>query len=174
MPGVIVAGNSIGGDNATQLSGPGGIFVDVFGILYVADSQNHRIQRWDNGALSGVTVAGTGVGGSNSSQLYYPRDIVVDSNDYMYIANAGDSRIIRWAPNSNTGECIVACSGIFGNGADQISLPFALAFDSYGSIYISDTFSSRVQKFEILDSFGYDIIVNNIDEVNEDERSDST
>lgn len=35
------------GDNASQLNGPEGVAFDSHGNLYVADSNNHRIQRFD-------------------------------------------------------------------------------------------------------------------------------
>ncbi|CAF4274097.1 unnamed protein product [Rotaria sp. Silwood2] len=154
MPGVVVAGNGTDGISASQLSGPFGLFVNEAGTLYVSDCQNNRIQRWDNGASSGVTVAGTGVGGNSLSQLYYPLGIVVDSNGYMYIVDGGNSRILRWPPNSHSGECIAACTGTSGNEIDRLLEPIALAFDSYGSLFISDRSNNRVQKFQILGSFG--------------------
>ncbi|CAF4805728.1 unnamed protein product, partial [Rotaria sp. Silwood1] len=133
---------------------PSGIFVDEAGTLYVADAPNHQIQIWYNEASSGVTVAGTGISGSSLSQLFMPMGVVVDSNGYMYIMDSGNRRILRWPPNSDSGECIVACTGFTVNTVDTFNLALAIAFDSYGSIFISDTGSNRVQKFQILDSFG--------------------
>ncbi|CAF3035175.1 unnamed protein product [Rotaria sp. Silwood2] len=154
MPGVVIAGNGTSGTSASQLNGPYGIFVNEEGTLYVSDSSNHRIQRWNIGASSGMTAAGTGVHGNRLSQLSYPTGIVVDSNGYMYIVDYGNNRIIRWAPNSSSGICIAACTGTYGNDVDMLSTPFALAFDSYGSLFISDGSNNRVQKFQILSSFG--------------------
>ncbi|CAF4431636.1 unnamed protein product [Rotaria sp. Silwood2] len=153
MPGLVVAGNGTEGSSASQLSGPYGVYVNAAGTLYVADFSNHRIQRWNKGASYGVTVAGTGVIGNSLSQLLYPMGIVVDSNEYMYIADTGNNRILRWPPNSTSGECIVACTGLSGTALDKLTMPFALAFDSYGSLFVSDQINSRVQKFQILDGF---------------------
>ncbi|CAF4078401.1 unnamed protein product [Rotaria sordida] len=153
MAGVMVAGNGTSGSSASQLYAPKGMFVNEAGILYVADTLNHRIQKWNNGASSGVTVAGTGVSGNSLSELSYPRGIVIDSNGYMYITDSGNNRILRWPPNSNSGECIAACTGIGGNGIDTLNGPFSLAFDSYGSLFVSDVYNNRVQKFQILSSF---------------------
>ncbi|CAF1680391.1 unnamed protein product [Rotaria sp. Silwood1] len=71
----------------------------------------------------------------------------------MYIADFVNSQILRWPPNSNSGECIVACTGISGVGIDMLYGPFALAFDSYGSLFISDGNINRVQKFQIVSGF---------------------
>ncbi|CAM4838629.1 unnamed protein product [Rotaria magnacalcarata] len=60
--GITIAGQAsrISGSNATDLLHPGGVLVDLTGNIYIADTNNHRIQLWANGALSGVTIAGTG------------------------------------------------------------------------------------------------------------------
>ncbi|CAF1166949.1 unnamed protein product [Rotaria sordida] len=71
----------------------------------------------------------------------------------MYITDYGNNRILRWPPNSNSGECIAACTGIGGNGIDTLNGPFSLAFDSYGSLFVSDVYNNRVQKFQLLSSF---------------------
>ncbi|CAF4945941.1 unnamed protein product, partial [Rotaria sp. Silwood1] len=145
MPGMIIAGNGTSGNDSSQLNIPWGIFVNEVETLYVVDSFNHRVQIWNNGASFGVTVAGTGVNGNSLSELSYPSAIVVDLNGYMYIVDKGNSRIVRWAPNSNTGECIAACTGITDIGIDILHWPNALAFDSYGSLFISDGNNNRVQ-----------------------------
>ncbi|CAF3794169.1 unnamed protein product [Rotaria magnacalcarata] len=150
MPGLIIAGNGIFGSDASQLAHPYGIFIDETETLYVADSSNHRIQRWSKGASSAVTVAGTGHYGASLSQLNVPRDIMVDSNKYMYIVDHGNRRILRWPPNSEFGECIASCTNNGVLGANDLKGPTSLAFDKYGSLYISDENSNRVQKYEIL------------------------
>ncbi|CAF1460899.1 unnamed protein product [Rotaria sordida] len=71
----------------------------------------------------------------------------------MYIVDSGNNRILRWPPNSIFGECIVACTGTVGIEADKLYIPIALAFDSYGSLFISEGLNNRVQKFQIVGSF---------------------
>ncbi|CAF1482946.1 unnamed protein product, partial [Rotaria sordida] len=59
--GSTVAGQvtGVGGSGASDLSGSAGVAVDSSGNIYVADTLNHRVQRWASGASSGTTVAGT-------------------------------------------------------------------------------------------------------------------
>ncbi|CAF4979269.1 unnamed protein product, partial [Rotaria sp. Silwood1] len=116
------------------------IFVDSNENLYVSDYDNNRVVRYPSNSSSGmpgVVVAGNGTSGTSASQLNGPRGV----------------QILRWPPNSNSGECIVACTGISGVGIDMLYGPFALAFDSYGSLFISDGNINRVQKFQILSGF---------------------
>lgn len=149
----VVAGTGVQGSSDDQFNTPYGIFVDQIGILYVADCWNHRIMKWYQGASSGIRVAGDGTSGSSSTQLTTPTDIIVDSNQHMYISESGNARIIRWPPNSTFGVCIAACTGTTGSGSMQLSSPHSLAFDSHGSLYVSDWFGNRVQKFSILNYY---------------------
>ena len=146
----MVAGNGVAGSDNNQLDTPYGVFVNHAGTIYVADCHNHRIMKWLSGASSGVIVAGNGAASSSSTQLNSPTQIIVDANGYMYISESGNSRITRWAPNSTFGVCIVACTGTPGIASTQLYAPHSLAFDSNGSLYVSDYGNHRVQKFQIL------------------------
>jgi streptogramin lyase len=145
----IVAGTGVLGSNNHQLNQPYGIFVNQNGTIFIADYNNHRIMKWFSGASFGILVAG-GTSGPGSTQLYLPTQIIVDTNEYMYISEAGNSRITRWAPNSIFGVCIAACAGTTGTASTQLNAPHSLAFDSHGSLYVSDRANNRVQKFQIL------------------------
>jgi sugar lactone lactonase YvrE len=147
----IVAGMGVPGSNNDHLNQPYGIFVNHIRTIYIADHHNHRIMKLLSGASSGVRVAGDGTLGSSSTQLSYPTQIIVDKNEYMYISEYGNSRITRWAPNSTCGVCIAGCTGASGTASIQLKGPHSLAFDSSGSLYVSDRENHRVQKFQILD-----------------------
>ncbi len=57
-----VAGNSNGtsGSTASLLNYPNDVAVDSLGNVYVVDTNNIRIQFWNDTASSGITIAGTG------------------------------------------------------------------------------------------------------------------
>lgn len=101
---VVVAGakHDQGGTDE-KLAQPLGIFVDGTGNLYIADSVNHRVQKWAPGAGQGDTVAGGNGGGAEANQLNGPWDIGVDSVGNIYVADAGNQRIQRWAPGEENG-----------------------------------------------------------------------
>lgn len=54
------AGQSLGtaGATANTLSLPSSTVLDSAGNIYIADTANHRIQCWYNGASSGTTIIG--------------------------------------------------------------------------------------------------------------------
>jgi sugar lactone lactonase YvrE len=150
----IVAGTGVQGPNNDQLNWPYGVFVNHNKTIYIADRHNHRIMKWFSEASAGILAAGDGSPGSSSTQLNEPTHIIVDVNEYMYISDGGNARIIRWASNSNFGLCIAACTSTVGTALTQLNGPHSLAFDSYGSLYVSDYVNHRVQKFQILYSVG--------------------
>ena len=151
---IVVAGTGSKGSRNDQLNKPFGIFVNRIGTIYIADHDNHRIMKWMKHATSGIRVAGDGTKGDRATQLNQPIYVTVDTNEYMYISEVGNHRITRWAPNSTAGVCIAACTGRNGRLPDQLSNPVSLAFDSSGSLYVSDQMNNRVQKFRIPQSLG--------------------
>ena len=151
---VVVAGTGTAGAGPSQLNTPYRIFVGDDQTIYIADTGNHRIQRWAYGACSGVTVAGTGTLGTADSQLYYPVSITIDRNQYMYIADSFNNRIQRWAPSACSGQCLVGCSRLTGAGSNLLYYPQSVAFDDQGALYVSDGTQNRVQKFAILGNNG--------------------
>lgn len=139
---VAIAGNGILGADTHLLANPCGIFVDDNFNLYVADSLNNRIQRFDFGSNNGTTVAGNGLMGSLT--LLMPMDVILDANGYMFILDTGNHRIIGSGPLGF--RCIVGCSGS-GSSANQLNSPISISFDSTGNLFVADWFNSRIQKF---------------------------
>ena len=147
-----VAGTSTSGSASNQFQSPRGIWVDGARTLYVADFNNHRIQKWMYNASSGITVVGIGGSGNSLTQLQNPESVAVDTSGRLYIADRYNHRIVRWAPNATVGVCVVACTGVAGQQANQLNQPISVAFDTNGSMYVSDSSNNRVQKFQVFDN----------------------
>ena len=146
--GVVVAGTGTGGSGPNQLYYPRRFFVDNTRTLYIADTSNHRIQKWPYGACYGITVAGTGSAGTGLGHLYNPIAVKIDQNGYLYIVDQSNNRILRWGSNECMGECIAACStNNAGSNADRLNAPRDIAFDSKKFLYVADAGNRRVQKF---------------------------
>ena len=97
-----VEGSSIGATVAytgtagsSKLRLPGLVFVDPSGILYVADSANNRILKWDN-ATRGMTIADSSSGtlGSDDKSLDFPLAVFVNSTGAVYVADTNNNRIM--------------------------------------------------------------------------------
>ena len=158
----LVAGNGTqgySGDNGpatnAQLNGPAGVAVDSAGNLYIADPGNNRIRKVSNGVIT--TVAGNGTPGfsgdngpATSAQLYWPRGLAVDSAGNLYIADTANNRIRKI---SNGVIATVAGNGTEGFSGDngpatsaQLYLPYSIAVDSAGNLYIADPENNRIRK----------------------------
>ena len=145
---VIVAGNGSIGSAPNMLHDPRGIFVDNKRNLYVADCHNNRIQMFVSGQFNGTTLLGNGAPATVS--INCPNSVVLDADEHLFVADCSHHRIIGWGPNGY--QCIAACSGSSGSSADHLYYPFALSFDSYGSIFVTDTGNNRLQKFLIMNN----------------------
>ena len=155
-----VAGNGtqgFSGDNgpatSAQLALPTGVAVDSAGNLYIADTNNNRIRKVSNGAIT--TVAGNGTPGfsgdngpATSAQLYFPIGVAVDSAGNLYFADPSNIRKV-----SNGVIATVAGNGTPGFSGDngpatsaQLNDPWGIAADSAGDLYIADSSNYRIRK----------------------------
>ena len=135
----VVAGDSGGssGSALNRLNYPTGIHVDGSNI-YIADTNNHRVLKWPEGASQGVVVAGGNNNGTALNQLSSPRGVTVDSLENVYVADSDGNRIIKWAPNSNQG---VDMFGYF-------QQPRGIKLDSKDNFYVSYYYNQTVEKFQ--------------------------
>jgi sugar lactone lactonase YvrE len=128
-----------------QLCSPYGVYVDDDQTIYVADSSNHRIVEWKNGATSGQVVAGGNGQGNQKNQLNNPINVIVNKrNDYLIISDYGNKRIVRWPRrNGTSGETIISNVNCWG-----------LSMDNDEFIYVSDINKHEVRRWKIGDRNG--------------------
>ncbi|CAF0946979.1 unnamed protein product [Adineta steineri] len=137
----IVGGTGTAGSTSVTLHNPWGIFVDSNLNLYVADYSNDRIQKFSSGQLNGTKIA------TGPIVLNTPTSVILDADGYLFIVDNGNSRIV--GSGSYGFRCIAACSGD-GSLSSQLYYPVTLSFDSYGNIFVTDSWNNRVQKFLLL------------------------
>ncbi|CAF1158285.1 unnamed protein product, partial [Rotaria magnacalcarata] len=95
--GIVIAGGQGYGNAVTQLHYPNGLFVDTLGTLYVADTRNHRVMRWTQGANQGtVIVVGNGPG-AGVNQFNFPTGLSFDRYGNLYVADWGNNRVQRFS-----------------------------------------------------------------------------
>jgi len=128
------------GIKAGQFNYPTGIAVDSAGILFIADSYNHRIQRVTPN--SGVSVIGER--GSAHRQFLTPYAIATDSRRSFYIVEQGNNRIQKYSCEGVL-EMVLGRPGV---GDGEFHGPTGIAISpATGDIFIADTGNSRVQRF---------------------------
>ena len=122
-----------------------GIFVAINFDLYVADSDNFRVQLFRAGELNGTTVAGTRAPGT--IQLKHPAAVTLDADGYLFIVDYNLASIIGSGPYGF--RCVIGCTGQSGSEPNQVGNPRSMAFDSNGNIFVVDNINRRVQKFTL-------------------------
>lgn len=130
------------GSGQGQFDHPFGVAVDDEGNVYVSDSSNQRIQKFDS---VGTFLAEWGSFGSGDGQLAYPRGIAVDANGNVYVGNADNARIEKFDSNGT----FLTHWGTFGDGDGQIHYPWGVAVDAAGQVYVADGYyADRIDKFD--------------------------
>ena len=95
--GIVVAGGNGAGSKYNQLNNPQAVYVDLFGTVYVADYNNHRIMKWRKNTTNGTLVAGiSGSAGTSPAHLYHPSGIYFDKNGDMYVSEFLNDRVQRF------------------------------------------------------------------------------
>ncbi|HKA10617.1 MAG TPA: LuxR C-terminal-related transcriptional regulator [Candidatus Dormibacteraeota bacterium] len=147
------------------LDGPAGLAFDDEGNLYIADTLNERVRRFDvNGLIE--TVAGTGIAGfagdgdlATNAEINLASNpfegigqgLAVDSRGTLFIADAKNHRIRRVASTGTISTIAggVAATGL-GDGGPAVSarlgMPVGLAVDAQGVVYIADADDNRVRR----------------------------
>jgi sugar lactone lactonase YvrE len=173
----VVAGNGNAGyiDSVSpilgELNNPTGVALDASGNLYIADKGNNRIRKVVLGVLIS-TVAGNGTAGytgdgnaASGAELYAPIGITIDqATGNLYIADENNNRIRKVSTSGiiNTIAGNNSTATYYGDGgpatAAGLSLPWAVAIDPAGNIFIPDNYNNVVR--EIRQCNGVNIYIN--------------
>ena len=97
----------------------------VKGFVYVADSDNNRIQQF---TAEGKWLSSFGTTGSEPGRLTFPRDITVDDDDLLYICE-GD-------PNCRVSVFITIGDFVCCFGKGTLDSPKRAVFDKYGDLCV--------------------------------------
>ena len=130
--------------------------MDAAGNLYIADTANNVVRRVDsNGVIS--NFAGTGTAGSSGdgsaatgAQLNGPQGLAVDSAGNLYIADTQNHRVRKVTGGTISTVAGSGTAGFAGDGgaagSAQLNLPFGVAVDAAGNLYIAEFGNNRVRK----------------------------
>ena len=150
---------------ATVLLGCCGSFITT-GVLFVADWQNNRVLEYNApfstgesaSVVLGQAVFTTTTSDTTGTTMNAPNAVAVDAAGNLYVSDAFNCRVLQFTPPFTTGmsatlavgqpsgannlttrDCAVTATGL-GN-------TFALAVDSSGDLWVSDSFRSRILKY---------------------------
>jgi hypothetical protein len=125
-----------------------GVAVDGSGNIYVTDSCNGRVQKFDSSGafLTKWGSAGTGDGQFGGCGQF---QIAVDGSGNVYVADSWNNRVEKF----DSSGTFLTKWGSFGSGDGQFYAPSGIAVDGSGNVYVADPGNSRVQKFDSSGAF---------------------
>jgi sugar lactone lactonase YvrE len=166
-------GQTAAGTSQTQLDGASDVFIDTAGRLWVADTVNNRVLRFDNASAATTGAAAsmvlgqatfvTSASGSAANQLNQPRGVTGDAAGNIWIADSGNNRVLRFASAAGASNGAAATSVLgqpgFGSAAAAtsavaMSAPSGVNADAGGRVWVADTSNNRVLRFDGAASLG--------------------
>ncbi|MFL5731561.1 MAG: DUF2298 domain-containing protein, partial [Chloroflexia bacterium] len=146
-----------------QGTGPGGVAVDSAGNVYVADTWNHRVQKFDSsgkflaqwGSFLNLSDPNSANEPNKNARFYGPRGIAVGPDGDLYVTDTGNKRVLVFDTNGSPKRQIssgaspdrVAPQYPF-NKPGELNEPVGVAVDKSGNVYVADTNNHRIQKFD--------------------------
>ena len=122
--------------------GPNNIAVDSTGNVYVADTGNDRVQKFNN---SGSYLTTLGSSGSGNYQFDCPDGVSVDASGNIYAADSCNHRIqIYNGALTYIGR--IGVTDVPGGDNSHFNHPWGVDVDSSGRVYVADGDNQRVQK----------------------------
>jgi DNA-binding beta-propeller fold protein YncE len=112
--------------------------------IYVADYNNHRIQRFDR-TLANVATLTTHESNDDSKRFGYPSGVAVSRLGDLFICDDEDVRMVK----VNTFSTVERTFGGYGEGAGTLTMPRQVAIGPNDDVFVSD--KGRVA---VYDNFG--------------------
>jgi len=140
--------------NVLEQDAPGGTFNEPWdvavaedGTIFVADTFNHRIQKFDkNGRF--IKMWGVFAQGQDPESFWGPRGIAIDDIGNVLVTDTGNKRIVVFDSELN----YLTQFGGGGFEAGQFDEPVGIAVSRNNEVVVADTWNRRIQIFSVDDS----------------------
>ncbi len=149
------AGSANGTGSTARFSRPAALTVDAAGVVYVADSDNNTIRRITPAGvvttLAGLAGArGTANGNGSAARFDYPTGIAVDRSGNLYVVENFNHSVRKITPDG-TVTTFAGTPGVSGTvnatgTAARFNLPWGIAIDPAGNLYVSENGSHLIRK----------------------------
>ncbi|MCK7518790.1 MAG: NHL repeat-containing protein [Ignavibacteriales bacterium] len=141
--------------------------MDANGTLWVADTENNRVLRFDNASskLSSSNADGvlgqpdftSNTAGTTAGLLSAPTSLFVDGSGNLWVADKDNNRVLRFnnastKPNGSNADGVLGqvdfVTGTSGTTASKFDAPWGVHVDVSGKLWVADRFNSRVLRFD--------------------------
>ena len=136
----------------TGLNQPRGVAVTSGGVLYIADSYNHLIRRWDGKKLTTLagSIQGFKNGTGSAAAFYRPQGMALDSKQTALFVADSSNHAIRKVTLTGVVTTVAGLTGTAGlvNGSTKtakFTYPSGVAVDLAGKLYVTDTNNNAVR-----------------------------
>jgi DNA-binding beta-propeller fold protein YncE len=145
------------GSGDGQFLSPRGVSADGAGNVFVMDALNNRLQKFTS---TGSFLMLWGTGGSSTGEFDFPVGVACASGRVL-VADQNNHRLQTFSPTGVFQESLGSHCQMSGGtgcvdpdgagplelGDGQFNLPFAVASDSQGNVFVADSQNHRIQKF---------------------------
>jgi len=114
---------------SSGLNAPQGVAVDAQGNVYIADTGNNAIERWNAATQQVIPLV--------SSGLSAPTGVAVDSSGNVYIADSGNDAIKEWRAGTQIVTTLVA----------GLADPYGVALDAQANVYFSNAANNTIEEW---------------------------
>ena len=142
--------------SAARFTHPTGIAIDGTGQAYIADSFTHIIRKLTVVTAEVSTFAGKpgpqgySDGAPRTARFDAPAGIAVDPSGNVYVADTYNNTIRKISADGSVttlaGTAKAAGSADGTGNAAQFLLPFGIAVDAAGTLYVADTWNGTIRK----------------------------
>jgi DNA-binding beta-propeller fold protein YncE len=151
LPGSFVRAFGHDGTGDGELHNPLAVAVDAADNIYVIDTDNNRVQKFDP---QGRFLTKWGRAGRGDGEFNIPSGIAVDRKGTVYVVDTDNNRIQKFTADGK----FLAAWGQSGSREGEFYRPKGIAADRDGNLYVADCNNHRIEKFspegKFLGAFG--------------------
>ncbi|WCT10739.1 gliding motility-associated C-terminal domain-containing protein [Mucilaginibacter jinjuensis] len=140
------------GSASGQFAGPSGVVV-TGGVIYVTDSGNRRIVKFD---MAGNPLGTIGVPGTGNGEFLSPAGITTDGIGKIYVVDKSTTSRVEIFDIATDG--FLGIGGSTGVGDGNLRFPSGITADKNGNIYVADRNNNRVETFTAKEQYTVNLV----------------